>query len=414
MSFFKRFKRDSNKEIDEKQYSNLSEIFAKDPEKGMEKSKKYFIKSTNLTYEKFIKEVSLTQKINSCTFSWSSPTLCGQCFDCQVTDSTCFCIDCFLEGHHDQHNSSIYYATSGNCDCGNPSFINPSGFCPSHPGQDLSPDVTQMTAENRKKFITFFKAAFHGALNCTSDYKMKSTFDFISSYIIYGDGLRRCAAIGIYSVCKTDFYPKLPGMSEMRIKTIIDLFGQLISDLYFLQKMSFLFFQNYEFLANRLSNCIVKNQFNDELNSIRLYFDFIYHFFSRYSVEYCAHKENFNWPLFLTNFISISLNTLRRTNFEYDKNFECSTLVRLSLVGRFLSNALSIEDQHDNIQDFINRYCNMFVGCEGMISFYVRTTPQDEDDAGYNLTNMMGIFGQINNLFTPNSQSEKFHIWLYF
>ena len=267
MSFFetlrRRFqKQNINKETDEKQFSKLSSLFIKNPQKAIEKASQYLIKSKKkISYEQFINEIKSTQHTSFCSFSWTKPTLCAQCLDCQKQESSCFCIPCFLSGHHDQHNSRLFSAESGCCDCGNPSFINPSGFCSNHPGPDPNPDITQMTPENRTKFITVFKSAYYGAMNSTSENNMIECIKYISQFIPYGDGLRRCASYAIVILSKEYLYKNVIKMTENMIQALIDLFGQLVSDFYFMQKMSFLYYQNFPYVSQTLGKYLIDHNY---------------------------------------------------------------------------------------------------------------------------------------------------------
>ena len=217
MSFFERFKKLSKKQdiddqVDKRQFKKLSSLFIENPEKAIDKAEKYLINSKKKTYEQFIEEVTATQKSNCCFTSWSKSTLCGQCFDCQNRNNTCFCIPCFL-----------------------------AGFCPNHPGPDLNPDVSQMTPENRKKFITVFEAAYYAAMNYKSEYNMEQSIKFISKFISYGDGLRRCASYAVASLSKQYLYKSILNMSEEMVSTLIDLFGQLVSDIFYIRCHIFIF-----------------------------------------------------------------------------------------------------------------------------------------------------------------------------
>ena len=128
--FFRKIKHQNiSDEFDESKCKALTKIFIEEKfQDAVDQVEKYFIKSYNGTYKQFIDEVKSTQKTNCCLFSWNTSTLGGVCLDCQ-NNSSCLCIPCFLAKHHEDHQSYIKYFDSGNCDCGDPSFLKPSGFC---------------------------------------------------------------------------------------------------------------------------------------------------------------------------------------------------------------------------------------------------------------------------------------------
>lgn len=414
MSFFDNFrkhfkKQNINQETDEKKFSKLSSLFIKDPKKAIEHAKKYFLKSKKkVTYEQFIDEVKSTQKTSYCSHSWTKRSLCGTCFDCQKFDSSCFCIPCFLAGHHDQHNSVLFYCDSGNCDCGNPSFINPSGFCPHHPGPDPNPDISQMTPENRTKFITVFKSAYYAAMNFKSKENMIACLKYISEFTKYGDGICRCAAYAIVSLTKEHLYNQLTKFDQDMYQALIDLYGQLISDFYFLEKMSFLYFKKYEIVANTLGQFLIEHNYNDVFLSVRLFDSFSYHYFALCPVEHAISKTNFNWPDFLINMIDIAFNTIIKSDYEYDQNYDANTIHRIISIECFLNAVLTFDDQHEKIQEFIDKYSSLLVKYEGLIPFCVKLVPEDDNDKGYVSQVLMTILGKLNAVFSRcNEFSSK-------
>lgn len=117
-------------EIDQPTYEKLGKEFTENCfEDAVVKAENYLTKSYNGTYDQFLSDVKSTQKSNSCLSTWSTSTLSGVCLDCQILDSSCLCIPCFLAKHHEKHRSFITYYPSGSCDCGDPTFLTPSGFC---------------------------------------------------------------------------------------------------------------------------------------------------------------------------------------------------------------------------------------------------------------------------------------------
>lgn len=400
-------KQNVNKETDEKQFSKLSPLFIKNPKKAIEKASKYFIKSKKkVSYEQFINEIKSTQHTSFCSISWTKVMLCAQCLDCQKLENACFCIPCFLSGHHEHHNSFLFSCYSGCCDCGNLSFINPSGFCSNHPGPDSDPDITQMTPENRTKFITVFQAAYYGAINSTSEDNMIECIKYISQFIPYGDGLRRCASYAIVFLSKEHLYKNIIKMTVKMIQALIDLFGQLVSDFYFQSKMSFLYYQNFPYLSQTIGKFLIEHDYNSVYQSMKLFDSISFHYFSINSVTYSIQKKDFNWPDFLVNLIEVSLDILVKSGFEYEENYEANTIHRIQNVSSYLWSVSTLDNQLLKIQEFINKYSNLLVKYEGMLSFYARSTPEDVNNKGYNVESLMEVLGKMNSFFFLDTKNK--------
>lgn len=402
-AFFSKIKHQQiNDEIDESQCKKLSKLFTEERfQDVVGKAEKFLLKSYKGTYKQFLDEVKATQKTSCCLTSWNTPTLSGVCLDCQKNDSSCLCISCFLAKKHDQHHSYIIYFPSGSCDCGDPSYIKPSGFCSHHPGPDQNPDVTQMTEENRKKFITVFRAAFTGAIQTQSVNNSIRIIEYIKEFVPLGDGLRRCVAYAIVPVAKKSFHDKIQKCNSNLTGSFVSLFGLLTSDLYFRDRMSVICFRNYIPLLNIIASHI----FNDKMKSpsylsLHCYFDFVYHYFSEHSIMYAINKESFNWPNFLIDFIGMAFSPIEVSNFNYDKNFEGGTFNQFCLIAKFLKIVVRFDEQHSNIQKFIDQYSKLLVRIERMIYFAIRTTPEDSSDEGYTSYEITLSFSVINKTFS--------------
>lgn len=79
-------------------------------------------------------------------------------------------------------------------------------------------------------------------MHTDSDYNIEKEFNYIAQFIPYSDGIRLCASYAVVSVSKQCLYEKIPTISEDVVGMLIDLFGKLVTDMYFLFKMSYLYF----------------------------------------------------------------------------------------------------------------------------------------------------------------------------
>lgn len=136
-------------------------------------------------------------------------------------------------------------------------------------------------------------------MNYKSEYNLDQSIKFISQFISYGDGLRRCASYAVATLSKQYLYKSIPNMSEGMVSTSIGLFGQLVSDMYFLYKMSYLNFLNTSTLINRLKSCLISKRLEGEYLVIKQFMTFEYHYYVYGSINHIVHKTAFNWPDFL-------------------------------------------------------------------------------------------------------------------
>ena len=73
-----------------------------------------------------------------------------KCKDCELQNSSLYCIDCFIKQKHLGHDIYFYPSVGGGiCDCGDNLVIKPEGFCDKHKG-----DFTNM-----KDLMDFIKSS---------------------------------------------------------------------------------------------------------------------------------------------------------------------------------------------------------------------------------------------------------------
>lgn len=101
------------------------------------------------------------------------------------------------------------------------------------------------------------------------------------------------------------------------------------------------------------------------------------------------------------------MDLLIKTGYKYEENYEANTLFRMDNIFTFLTAVLTLDDQHEKIQEFIDKYSFHLIKYEDLLSFYIRTIPQDENDDGYNIQILMDIFGHINSAFTSSCKSRS-------
>ena len=60
------------------------------------------------------------------------------CLTCEVNKQACYCDSCYIGSLHIDHNSFYTLIDYGCCDCGDPNYLTPSSFCPTHDLSHLS------------------------------------------------------------------------------------------------------------------------------------------------------------------------------------------------------------------------------------------------------------------------------------
>eukprot|EP01029_Cantina_marsupialis_P003526 TRINITY_DN1339_c0_g1_i9.p1 TRINITY_DN1339_c0_g1~~TRINITY_DN1339_c0_g1_i9.p1 ORF type:complete len:1999 (-),score=561.50 TRINITY_DN1339_c0_g1_i9:886-6882(-) len=68
-----------------------------------------------------------------CTKAWSETHLAYRCRDCEKSETSCMCPECFDPADHEGHNYRFYESSMGGCcDCGDESAWKKEGFCKKH------------------------------------------------------------------------------------------------------------------------------------------------------------------------------------------------------------------------------------------------------------------------------------------
>lgn len=76
-----------------------------------------------------------TRARSRCATKWHGKHVAYRCKTCQITPSSCICVECFNHSNHEGHDYVIYNSELGGCcDCGDPLVFKSSGFCTRHSG----------------------------------------------------------------------------------------------------------------------------------------------------------------------------------------------------------------------------------------------------------------------------------------
>lgn len=320
---------------------------------------------------------------STCTCSWNTNYLSGSCKDCQLSASSCVCIRCYLEGHHDQHNAHVKHLDSGCCDCGDHCLWNPKRNCPRHPGSEENPE-TQIEPGTRENLINIFTAIFLHIYSVPHD-----DFEFLISYIIdfvnCGDAIRRCVSIALCN--RTDPNDLLDKLGELRKEetlALTSLFGDLSNDYVFRTEMAKIMFKRIIALENELNNIADRNLFPRNTLGFVGHFEilrFFYHFIDQITIDIMLQDQNFSWVVFLSDWTNLLIK-LVANHIDYNKHQQTESLERYFCVHRIIPLIFSKQDQIENIIFFCNDLIETLNGTEGIfIDHHVDQAPQRMDDS---------------------------------
>ncbi|KAK8847068.1 hypothetical protein M9Y10_019645 [Tritrichomonas musculus] len=401
-------------DLDDQQFQILHPLFSKSATEAIIESEKYFRGESFSTFDEYIEDVKKSQKSNCCICSWSKSTLAAGCFDCRLNENSCVCIPCFLAGKHDQHHSYLLgNSSAGNCDCGDPNLWKPSGNCPHHPGPDAHPDISQMTPENRKKFITVFKSAFYGAFTSYDVTISWTVFDWMSKFIQYGDGIRRCCSIAITSLGSKFFFTELLKLERESVSIFIDLLGKLVSDQLFALRMGSMVIFNYLALRKKITKFILAGNYdkkNKPIYPLVKFLKFSFHFFQEKPLLFLIKEKKFNWVDFAISSIQLVLEFIEKTDGDYDQCHDCDVTNELNYMESILKRLMKMDDQHENLQKFVDKYSKLLLKYESKFSYSFNPDSNIEVNPSYKgvtYYTLLTCLYDINSIFCPEFDSSS-------
>ncbi|GAQ87607.1 hypothetical protein KFL_003640090 [Klebsormidium nitens] len=102
-----------------------------------------------------------------CTTVWRAGSFAYRCRDCQVTDSSAICVECFKAGPHVKHDYIMYRSAAGGCcDCGDPVSLKEEGFCSLHAHREQAAEVLpERTLAVFQKLVSLLLARLVGMVS---------------------------------------------------------------------------------------------------------------------------------------------------------------------------------------------------------------------------------------------------------
>ena len=266
-----------------------------------------------ITYDEYLNQLQKSLKKCTCQASWSTDQLLVHCLDCEKTKNSCICINCFLKGNHQGHRIILTHSSAASCDCGDPLFWSPSGFCSDHPGPEPHPEQTQLTSETRIKLLSISKAALSLYLEYskTNISLFEKITDFLSNLVSIGDATRRCVSLALQdSFSFYDLYSSSFDLNKTAMSKLLNFMGSLTNDDVFRNYFSLSFMTDLpKFIA--INKNLAKSQ--DKAELVEKLYDFTFHASAISMVSELIKNDSFDWRAVF----NISLNEL--LNFNEDQ-----------------------------------------------------------------------------------------------
>ena len=273
---------------------------------------------SSITFDKYLEQLQKTLKKCTCQGSWTHNQLVIHCLDCQKTIGSCICVKCFLKGNHQGHKIMIAHADIASCDCGDPAFWSPEGFCSDHPGPESNPELTQLQRDTRVKTISISKAIFSKYINIsqTNPTLFCTITDFLSKIVSIGDAMRRCVVIGIqgsFTIYQllTNCY-KIPNFAAEKF---LNFLGSIVGDQVFRRFFTISFLNDFpRFCSYNHSNATKSNPDT----SIDIVYRFTFHAATIPLISDLIKKFVFDWKTVFINSIKIIFeNSLKKMSKSY-------------------------------------------------------------------------------------------------
>ena len=338
-----------------------------------------------------------------CTNSWYQDSLSFSCDECNIYPNSCICLDCYLNGNHEDHNVRISFLSTGNCDCGDPNFFKPSGFCSKHSISDPNPHLTQLKPLEVDIYQVIFSTILLEFFNekYINNNNFSKVCNFLKEFSELGDAVRRCLAISfdiIYKIDVIDFYFRLNSTNS---QSLFSLFGSLINDKYFLTKSSTHFLLNF---IHFLETSLKFTKINHQTSSI--YNVFTFHWVSNSSVLF-ALENSVNIDQISCQVFPFLVDYFLNSNYNFQFLKQIDYFIHLEHFSDIF-----IQSTNRNLIQFPIIYLKKIIEIENFSYFY-REINSKQNDTGFFLkwhyfsnhilslgVNIFSSFCDYNSLFT--------------
>ncbi|OHT04329.1 hypothetical protein TRFO_28145 [Tritrichomonas foetus] len=300
-----------------KEASSLKNPFFGDIHAAIHQSKEIIYKAEKnknfKSFEEFVQYHSMNSDVSTCQKTWNQPKLCITCLTCSNSPESCICLECFLNGNHENHDVIVNPDLYGNCDCGDTFLWKPEGFCHKHQrclSEKSHPELL-LDKELRTVLIDqVFSDAFKFMKEIVIDNPDPAILilKFAKKFVKFGDGFRRAISLALtQKINFNEFLFNIFFYSSCFNEKLSNLFGLLINDTIFLENFSY---AACEVLIPIYHNAIYvslfpfdKNQENQIYENIKCFSHLWFHCFSTHSIESNINNHEWDWVLFFKEII---------------------------------------------------------------------------------------------------------------
>lgn len=353
---------------------------------------------------------------NCCNHSWNKWKIAVFCKNCAKTQTSCICLQCYLNGNHQNHKTSFILADMGNCDCGDDSSWKSTGFCPKH----FSPETENLS----EQLSTFLCNCFAASLTNLSFLAMHKSEEFtvISQWLNkFSDINSTFKALVADAMTKTldlsSFLVNFHVYAYSSIKAFSDLLISLLSNssfCCFFSQSAFPVFPKVAWMLGSLAiNPGIKSPPYAKLESL-------YRFLSYSFVETNLNvlfRLKYDWASSLSQTYE---TVLRFVSDKYDlrlfKGIKCELLFNWTV--ELLKNAENhLVSQKDSVLKFSENLFPLFLMIEGQCKFQ-RAFGDAEDETvqpeSASLHLIFGLSNVIRKIFDCNTLNEDLLLQLLF
>jgi hypothetical protein len=251
------------------------------------------------SFDEFFMFLSKFHSIKTCQKNAFGKEIFVKCLDCGIEPNSGYCLECFLNSDHENHNLIVDPSTLWNCDCGDSHYLKPETFCSKHSCHQSPPLLDEETSFSIYDFVI-------STFKCFGQIGFTSVFQVFSKLISVSDQIRDIIVSGtsqyISSLILLIHLHKNPSFTEC----LMNFFGQLINNPKFIIFFTESFYETWERTFSAFESLISKT------NIFQCYFKFLFHIFSPYPF-YETYRKNPNIPIIYAKL----LNKLHSLAFKY-------------------------------------------------------------------------------------------------
>ena len=275
-------------------------LFICDPQEAIEKCQEIICSASNFsTFQDFYNYHLQNSHVSTCQNEWSTNRQMSiHCDDCSNGKNSCICLQCFLNGNHQGHTYVVNPNSVGNCDCGDLSLWKRSGFCKHHQGLENDSHPENYLDEKLRTALTdtVFKGAFSAIKHLTEDNgeNLPIIFQFLKSFLKFGDGFRRLLVISLTKRINFDkLFDSIFEATHEFNSQLQKFCGLLINDQLFKYKFCSV---DSRLMADKIIPCRLTEMETGlgKMSNIKSWDSFWFHGFQSDSIKYCIDHNGFN------------------------------------------------------------------------------------------------------------------------